>query len=179
MVVGYALTTPAPTQAQALELRWSGDELRFAAPKLHFLEGPLLDRLHSGTAVPLNLQLFVAADSRDNVVRRLTDRFILSYDLWEESIAVVPARKERPRTTFKRPADAESACLGGLLLKRAELPSGRRLWFKLEVRPDAPDEEPAATGTNLRGLVDILSRPTPKPKPELKWVAESGPYSNP
>lgn len=179
MVVGYTLILPAPTQAQGLELRWSGDELRFAAPKLHFLEGPLLDRLHTGNPVPLNIQLFVAADTRDNIIRRLTERLVLSYDLWEENIAVTPVRKEKPRTTYKSPQAAESACLGLLSLRRGELPAGKRLWFKVELRPDPPDDEPATTGTNLRGLVDILSRPTPKPKPDLKWVAESAPFSMP
>lgn len=143
------------------------------------MEGPLLERLHNGNAVPLNIQLFVAADARDNIVRRLSERMILSYDLWEESLTLAPARKERTRVTFKNPRAAEAASIGLLALRRGDLPTGRTLYFKLEVRPDPPDEGPATTGTNLRGLVDILSRPTPKPKPELKWTVESAPFSMP
>jgi hypothetical protein len=179
MVVGYALLPPALTKAQALEPRWSGDELRFAAPRLHFLQGPLLDRLHSGAAVPFSVQLYVAADTRENIIRRLAERMVLSYDLWDESIAMTPARKEKPRSTYKNPLAAEVATLGLLSLRRSELPTGHRLFFKLELRADPADDEPPTPGTNLRGLVDILSRPTPKPKPEWKWVAESGPFSLP
>ena len=173
MVAGCVLFPPWYSFGQGLELRWSGEEIRFSAPKLRFLQGPLLNRLHNGAPVPLTVQLFVSSDDRSNVIKRLTERMTLSYDLWEENIAVTPVSKSVPRTTHRTPAAAESACLNRLGLRAAELPAGRPLWFKVEVRPDLSDEEPRTPGTNLKGLVDLLSRPDPKPKPELKWIAEA------
>ena len=70
-------------------------ELRVTDPALHFLTGKSLALLHDGAAVPFDFQLTVASGSEGNVVARSLERFMVSYDVWEEKFSVVRVRDFR------------------------------------------------------------------------------------
>jgi hypothetical protein len=76
-------------QSQSLIVERKGKELHVAAPQLHFLEGKPLEQLHNGASVTYALTLTLT--SGFSATMRLQERFVLSYDLWEEKFSVVQA----------------------------------------------------------------------------------------
>ena len=76
---GWSLAVPR------LLIRREGDHLlRISAPQIRFLTGKSLERLKNATSVSFVSQISLSLDSAGNVVTRKVDRFVLSYDLWEE-----------------------------------------------------------------------------------------------
>jgi hypothetical protein len=136
-------------------------ELRVSAPQLHFLTGHTLQRLHDGVLVPLDFQLSIAAGTRANVIERSLDRFVVSYDLWEEKFSVMRPRGVRKSSPRLSASAAESWCLENLAIPASNLPSDRDLWARLEIRSaDARQESSLSDpGISLTTLIDIFSRP--------------------
>ena len=85
----------AATRAQDVVVRASGDQLQLAAPTLRFIAGKPLDSLRNGAAVAFDIQVSVLSDSRQVVLRRAFERFVVSYDLWEERFSVTRMRSGR------------------------------------------------------------------------------------
>src|SRR6478735_8587513 len=81
--------------AQDLLLRHSNDQVRVTAPRLHFLTGKPLERMRNGASVTYDMQLIILADNRQAILRRALERFVLSYDLWEEKFSATRMRTER------------------------------------------------------------------------------------
>ena len=175
-VVCALLSFALSIASEDLILRRNQDELRVAAPRLHFLTGRPLERLHNGISVPFDFQLSIAAGSRTNVVERALDRFVVSYDLWEEKFLVVRPRnpgKSSPRLSANA---AESWCLGNLAVPIFKLPAEQTLWARLEIRgadakPGSPLDD---SGISLTSLIEIFSRPTRAQQDH--WAVESGPF---
>jgi len=59
-----------------------------ATPDLHFLTGKPLERLRDAATVVFLSQITLYSDSHGTVFRRIPERIIVSYDLWEEKFAV-------------------------------------------------------------------------------------------
>jgi len=160
-----------------LTVRSSADELHVAAPRLHFLTGKSLDRLHDGAAVPFDFQLTVAAGSRSNIVAQALERFIVSYDVWEEKFSVVRLRDLRKSGSHLSATAAEAWCLDNIFASKANLPADQPLWTRLEIR-SAAQKGPGAisqdAGISLTALIEIFSRPT-RPHEE-HWALESAPF---
>lgn len=152
-------------------------EVRVNAPSLHFLTGKSLARLHDGAAVPFDFQLVITAGSKNNVVARSLERFMVSYDVWEEKFSVVRVRDFRKSSMRLSAAGAEAWCLDNIFVPAASLPADQQLWARLEVRSAEP-KEPLATlpdsGINLATLIDIFSRPS-RPQQD-HWSLESAPF---
>lgn len=160
--------------SQQLVIRRNGDVLRIAAPRLHFLSGKSLERLHDGAALPFDFQLSVAAGAKNNVVERTFERFIVSYDVWEEKFSVVRLRDYRKSAPGLTAASAEAWCLENILARTSALPPDKELWARLEVRSAEPKEAAsvfADPGISLTTLIGIFSRP-PRPAQD-HWVLES------
>jgi hypothetical protein len=150
-------------------------ELRVAAPSLHFLTGKSLSRLHDGAAVPFDFQLIIAAGSKNNVVARSLERFMVSYDVWEEKFSVVRVRDFRKSGMRLSANSAESWCLDNLFVPEASLPPGQQLWARLEIRTvESREPLPAESGINLAALIEIFSRPS-RPQQD-RWSLESAPF---
>ncbi len=160
-----------------LSVRSSADELHVAAPRLHFLTGKSLQRLHDGAAVPFDFQLTVAAGSRNNVVARALERFVVSYDVWEEKFSVVRLRDLRKSGSHLSASAAEAWCLDNIFASSTNLPAGQPLRARLEIRA-AEQKEPAImpqdNGISLTALIEVFSRPT-RPQQE-HWALESAPF---
>src|SRR5688572_24208583 len=102
--------------AAELTVRSTGDALKVAAPNFHFLSGKPLSRIRDGNAVSFDFQLSVLADSRTSVLRRTFERFVISYDLWEERFSVTRMRSSQASASRLTVEAAEAWCLDGIAL---------------------------------------------------------------
>jgi hypothetical protein len=161
--------------SQGLLPRQVSREVRVTAPSLHFLTGKSLSRLHDGAAVPFDFQLIITAGSPTNVVARSLERFMVSYDVWEEKFSVVRVRDFRKSGMRLSANSAESWCLDNLFVPAASLPAGQQLSARLEIRTvESREPLPAESGINLAALIDIFSRPS-RPQQD-RWSLESAPF---
>lgn len=147
------------------------DELRVAAPRIHFLSGRPLDRLHDGVSVPFDFQLTLFSGTRDTPFRRTVERFVISYDLWEESFKVTRVRGARRMGLSA--SGVEHWCLDNLAVSTAGVPPGSRMWVRLEIRAqDSPEavSAPSDPGISLTSLIELFSRPARNPQ---HWTLDS------
>jgi len=163
----------------ALSPREISGELHITAPALHFLTGKSLSRLHDGAAVPFDFQLVVASGSKNNVVARSLERFVVSYDVWEEKFSVVRVRDLHKSSMRLSASGAEAWCLENIFIPAGGLPPHGPLWARLEIRSveskDLGSGAVAAnSGINLATLIEIFSRPT-RPQQD-HWFVESAPF---
>ena len=101
----------------------------------HFLTGKVaFARSHDGAAVPFDFQLVVASGSKNNVVARALERFVVSYDVWEEKFSVVRVRDLHKSGMRLSAASAETWCLENIFVQAAGLPAHGPLWARLEIR---------------------------------------------
>jgi len=63
-------------------------------------------------AVPFAFQLAVSADHWDSVLDRDIERFVLSYDLWEEKLAIAKLGSPRKSVSHLAASAAEAGALG-------------------------------------------------------------------
>src|SRR5579884_1295057 len=162
--------------AQTLIPRSTGDRLQVTAPGLHFLSGGALERLHNGASVPYDFQLTLSTVPRGFPLERALDRFVISYDLWEERFSAVEMRGARKTASHLTPAAAESWCIGQMGVGESAAPAGSQLWLRLEVRAEdsAPVSPIGDSGLSLTGLIEIFSRSAPAQT--QKWIAETQPF---
>lgn len=158
--------------------RRSGDLIHVTAPRLHFITGKSLQRLHDGAVVPFDFQLSIAAGIKSNVVERAFERFTVSYDVWEEKFSVVRLRDFRKSASSLSANAAESWCLENILARAPAPPADRQLWARLEVRsaePKEPLSSPYAdSGISITTLIGAFSRP-PRPAQD-HWSLESAAF---
>jgi len=159
----------SPTLAQALTPRLSDNQLIAVAPALKFLEGKPLERLRNGQSVTFDFQLQLL-DGTKSLARSL-QRFVLSYDLWEETFSAVQLSQTSPRTpvfsTARLKAETVATwCLGRMQMPLPTVDKTKPLTLQLEIRTSgtklANPLRPQGS-VDLAVLVDIFSRP-PDPK---------------
>jgi hypothetical protein len=158
-------------------VRRFADQIRVLAPRLHFLSGKSLERLHDGVIVPFDFQLSIAAGMKTNLVGRAVERFSISYDVWEEKFRVVRLSDFRKSATGLSAVAAETWCLENLFVPAAGLPADKELWARLDVRTAEPKEQIPSTadsGISIPALIQLLSRP-PRPQQD-HWVLESASF---
>jgi len=147
------------------------DDLRVSAPRVHFLAGRPLIRLHDGDAVPFDFQLTLFDGNRDVPFRRTVDRFVVSYDLWDENFKVT--RMSGGHRSGLSASAAERWCLDNLLVSAAGIPRSDRLWVRLEIRAQDTPDAAAVTGDpgiSLKTLVELFGRP---PRNSPHWSLDS------
>jgi hypothetical protein len=161
--------------SQGLLPHEASGEIRVTAASLHFLTGQSLSRLHDGAAVPFDFQLIITSGSQNTVVARALERFVVSYDVWEEKFSVVRVRDFHRSGMRLSAAGAESWCLENLFVPAAGLPAGQPLWARLEIRTaESKEPLPADSGISLSALIEIFSRPS-RPQQD-RWSVESAPF---
>ncbi len=151
----------APRSSERLEPRLENGLIRVAAPDLRFVSGAPLERLRNGAPVPFALQLALSSDRFATVLQRDIERFVLSYDLWEEKFAVT--RFGRPRRTASHLTDrtAEAWCIAQTGVPPAGMADSQPFWLRLEARAESPAEETETEGDgamSLTRLVELFSR---------------------
>ena len=166
--LGWSLAAPR------LLIRREGSNLHVSAPQIRFLNGKALEQLKNGANVGFVCQILVTGESI--ILSRSVDRFVVSYDLWEEKFSATrlgPPRRSRSRMSVP---DTEAWCLDLLAPIPASLTPSRVFWLKLELRVEDPKETPAIVGDpgiNLTKLVELFSKP-PRSQ-QQHWNETAGP----
>jgi len=162
-----------------LAVSFDGDNLRVAAPQLHFLTGKPLQRLKDASTVVFVSQLTIFRDGPSGpgtIFRKTAERLTVSYDVWEETFKVVMAVDSRSASHLSLPA-AEGWCLDNLAISALGLAPDRPFWLRFDLRVPS-DRELASVvgdpGISIRGLIEYFSR---KPEgDEPHWTLPAGPF---
>ena len=177
LLAGVTVSVFPARGAPPIEVTFDGDNLHVSAPSLHFLTGKPLERLKDAATVVFLSQLTLFIENHDVVFRRVPERFVVSYDLWEEKFSVTQLGST-PRSTahvLSAPA-AEAWCLEGLAISTLGMAPNRPFWLRFELRTaDLKDLAGGAgeAGLSLRSLIELFSR---KPGPDdPNWTREVGP----
>jgi hypothetical protein len=172
----------AALPAQEIVVRLAEDHLRVSAPKLHFLTGKPLESLRNGASVAFDIQVSILGDGRQTVLRRNFERFVVSYDLWEERFSVTRMRSTRSAASHLTAQAAEAWCLDGFALPVTGLPRDRPLHVRVDVRAQNGRQRQAnqeeEESLSLGALIDLFSRPA-RPGDPMHWRAESGAFRIP
>jgi hypothetical protein len=170
-----ALTRVLPAHA-LLEVRNRDEQIFVTAPDFHFLTGRTLDRLHDGHTIGFEFQLALATQPKGPPLRKSLERFLISYDLWEEKFSVTRVHRDsRPKTDLTAGA-AEAWCLDHVMVPTSEIPREAPLWVRLDVRAEDASgiaKSDGEGGFDLTGLIEIFSRPG-RDK-QTRWSLETGP----
>lgn len=170
--------------AEDLILESRDNRLEFSAPRLHFLSGKPLERLRNAAEVPFDFQITLWAGDHSHVARSAVDRFVVSYDLWEETFSVQKTQIPRKSGSHFRASAAEAWCLEQMSMDVSGIPSSQPLWARLEVRAqEAPRDGSLPfgrgnitdSGISLNSLIEIFSRPPPSP--QARFVMDAGPIT--
>ncbi len=156
--------------------RYHDGSLQVSARRLHFITGRTLERLRNGISVPFDFQLTISAGTKSNALARAFERFVVSYDLWEEKFSVVRLR-DRKSSQRLSATQAESWCLDNVSVPEAGIRNGENLWARLEIRSAETREQTAASGgdgISLTTLIEIFSRPVRAQ--QERWALETGPF---
>jgi hypothetical protein len=138
LLAGLTLSVSRASRAfedQPLQVRYDGDNLRVAAPSLHFLSGKPLERLKDGDAVAYLANLELVNEAKTLTVRQQRGRFVVSYALWEDNKFSVTQLASTPVTVEDLPMRAAEAwCLDRLALNTMGLAPDRFYWLRLDIR---------------------------------------------
>ena len=162
--------------AQSLGVRLDGDDLRIVAPQFHFLTGKSLEKLKDGASVAFLAQLSLSPEVNAPAIKRAVDRFIVSYDVWEEKFSVTQTGMERGTVTHLSSTAAEAWCLDRLAVGIDGVAPDKPFWVKLEMRAeDARDQAGVVgdAGINLTRLIEIFSNPARAQ--QSRWEGIAGP----
>lgn len=160
--------------AQELIVRSTGDQISIGAPNFHFLQGKPLERIRGGSAVAFDFQVSVLGEAQ-TVLHRSAERYVISYDLWEEKFSVSRTRSGRSGVSRLSAPAAEAWCIENLRFSAAGLPDDKPIWVRLDIRAQdrrTPGED--ETLLSLSNLIDIFSR-AGKPQESNQWRLEAGP----
>jgi len=175
---GFALSM----WAEDLILNWRDSRLQFSAPRLHFLVGKPLDLLHNAAQVPFDFQITLWSGNRNHVYQRVTDRFVVSYDLWEEKFKVAKTQMPRKSAEHLTAPAAEAWCLEQMSIDPTGLTGSELLWARLDIRAQDGKDAPlfgrgniSESGISLTSLIEIFSRPAQAQ--QSHWTMDGGPMT--
>lgn len=166
-----AQSAPSPL----LSVSFDGDNLHIAAPDLHFLTGRALSRVKDADTVTFFSQITLS-DERGNAFKRLPERFVVSYALWEEKFAVTIPGSSARTTMHSTAAQAEAWAIENLAISALGLASNRPFWLRFELRAATQREMANVvgdSGISLRGVVEFFSRKSTGENPS--WMLQQGP----
>jgi hypothetical protein len=115
--------------------------------------------------------------SKSFAIQRSLERFVVSYDIWEEKFSVIGLRGAHKSGPLLTANAAEAWCLQNILLSAANVPADKDLWVRLEIRTSEPKPvvaEPVDSGISLATLIDVFSRPTQVRQDH--WAYDAGPF---
>ncbi len=170
------LAAAVPAEQLTLDLR--GDTIFASARKLDLIQPRLLAQLKRGGTVAFDFHLALSVGDRATVSRRAFERFVVSYDLWEERFAVTTLRKPQTRVAGLAGGGVANWCLQNISLPLPRITPGDKLWMRLEVRAAENRREVDLSpedGLSLATLVEAFSRGAKSG--ETQWSLDSGPVS--
>lgn len=171
-----ALVCAVVLLAQEIKPRLVGETLRVSTRGISFLAGKQLDSVRNGATVTFDLQLTLFTETRQSA-GRTAERFVFSYDIWEERYSVVQLTTRAGVGNLTLDA-AQQWCLDKLGVNVATVDRQARHRLRLDIRGDEPrrrarrdqDDPPIA----LAALVDIFSRPARQY--QKTWQLETGAF---
>jgi hypothetical protein len=170
---GMCLSTPLFADEE-LDVYLRGDRIKISAPRLRFVAGPPLERLQNGAPVPFAIQLSISTDRWRSTLSRDIERFVLSYDLWEEKFSVIRLGNPRRGVSNLGARAAEAWCVDEMSLAAAGL-KDQRFWVRLEVRnEDRSQSAGDAEGPTLAHLIELFSR-RGRSDQQSRWQFDAGP----
>jgi len=164
---------------EPLLVSFDGDNIRGAAPGLHFLTGKPLERLKAADTVVFDSQITLFTDNHGTIFHRpVTERLIFSYDLWMEKFSVT-VRGAPPRSkSLLTASQAEEFALGELAITALGLAPDRPFWVRFDLSVTSAKDLSSAvgdTGISVTGLlIDWLSRRPGADNPV--WTRRAGPF---
>ena len=177
-LICFAALLTVSLAAQSITVSTTGGAVRVRSA-FGFIEGELLDRLRDGRSIRLDFELTVSRQRTEAPIAQVKQSFNLSFDLWEERIAVTRLGAPPRSVSHLRPRDAEAWCFDNLLVPRADLgtlANDAPFWIRLSYTvPDATASDSDADDTfTLRRLIDVLSQ---RPRGNgLGKSIEAGPF---
>jgi hypothetical protein len=159
-----------------LHVRLASERIRVAVPQLRFIAGKPLERLRNGAPVPFAFQLAISTDHWASVLDRDIERFVLSYDLWEERFSIAKMGHPRRSVSHLTARAAETWCVDELSVAPGRIADEQSFWVRLEVRAENPAEQAALErqeSVSLTRLIEMFSRRARGE--QSRWVAEAGP----
>jgi hypothetical protein len=166
--------------SEDLLLRWRNNRLELAlSERVHFIEKKPLELLHNAAAVPFNFNVTVWSGNKNHILARNYDQFVISYDIWDETYAILKTQSPRMEKKHLTRAAAEAWCIERMTMDLPGVNPNEPLWVRLEIR--AEDGKDGSlfgrgargsvneSGISLSGLIDLFSRP---PQQQSHW----GPY---
>lgn len=168
----FVTTLPA---GDGLTVHLRNGEISVSTARLEVIGDSVLTRLKSGSSVAFDFHLALWSGTRSNLRRRAFERFVVSYDLWEEKYAVTGLRKPKLSATRLSPEAVGPWCVRQIKLANVDLAPDERVWVQLDVRAVDPKQDAGlfdSEGVSLVNLVELLSRPARRDG--LRWTRESG-----
>jgi hypothetical protein len=152
--------------AEDLILHHRNNRLEFSAPHTDILTGKPMARLRNALEVPFVLKTTLWSGDRNHVYTSAVDRFIVSFDLWEQTFSVVKIEVPRKTASHLTAAAVRDWCVSQMSLDTTGLSGSEPLWARLEIRAEDPprDSSPLgesvnSTGISLTTLIEIFGRP--------------------
>jgi hypothetical protein len=169
--------------AEELILRAQGSRLEFSIPRAHYLTGRPLARLRNAEPVGFDFQVRLATPTKTNVVKSNTARFVISYDLWEETFAVTKTAPSRKTARHLTAGEAEVWCVQEMsVLDLSGVPANQPLWASLDIRAEDESEsrlfsrnDISDAGISLKPLLELFSKPSRATQEH--WTFETGPVT--
>jgi hypothetical protein len=174
----FLLALARSAAAQSITARLDAGQLHAVAPRIHFLTGEALKRLHDGATVIYEFQLSARPDRTGTLLARSIERFAVSYDLWEEKFALAKLGASPKSVSHLSAAAAETWCVENTSLPIGALAPSPSFWLRLDYRAEdtrGAAEQADNSGFTLSGLVDIFSRRTRGD--QVHGSEEAGPLS--
>lgn len=176
LLVGLA--TAPYLRAAATGVRRDDGVLRILPPNdFHFLEGQTLRRLQDGAGLVFTMQLSMSNDQFRTISRRQVERFVVSFDLWEEKFAAMRLGLVKYQQSHLTRDAAERFLFDHTGIAMHGLAAGEAHWIRAELRADEPKDsagfllDPSVT---LSRLVDWFGRS--QRGEALRWSIDRGPF---
>jgi hypothetical protein len=184
LVVAFLAGLAVALGTGELLLSLRDNNLELSAPRVHFLTGTPLARLHNAAEVPFAVQVTLFSGRPDHVYKRSQERCVFSFDLWEEKFSVAKLEPPRRRTSHLSEQDAEKWCLSTLLtIDVTGVRDTEPLWARLDIRAEDPprngsllagsvSESGVSLTNGLTSLVELFSRPPQLAQPHWPLSSE-------
>jgi hypothetical protein len=158
------IASPLALIAQSLTVRAVGDMLHVRSGGLGMIEGPVLDHLKDGRSVRVDVEVTILDKPKGRAITQERQSFNLSFDLWEQRLAVTRSGTAPRSVSHLTSKDAEAWCLDNVTVPVNALGRfGRDVPFWVRVDYRVQDQTPASSPEDdstftLRRLIDVLSR---------------------
>ena len=172
--------------AEELVLTWREDRLLFSTPHVHFLSGRPLELLHNAAPVPFDFKLTISSGTKSHIFREVADRFVISYDLWQEDFRVVKLQSPRRAADHLTAQAAETWCWQQVSEQASDglhaLGAAEPFWARVEIRAEDGRDGPlfgrslTDAGISLTSLIELFSRP-PQAQQSRWGPYEAGPFT--